>query len=86
MNSLEALDRILFLARSCDYEVREHRKMYCDMLENTIKQDLEILNILKDKVLLYIYDNEANQLYIAENKEYITDKEEQLLKEWINRG
>ena len=43
MNSKEALERILMLARPCDYEVREHRNNYCDMLENVIKKDLDRL-------------------------------------------
>lgn len=56
MKSKEALGRLLMLARPCAYEVREHRNSYCDMLENTIKQDLErkeklekVIDILKDK-------------------------------------
>ena len=40
MRSKEALERLLMLARPCDYEVREHRNNYCDMLENVIKKDL----------------------------------------------
>ena len=47
MTSKEALERILMLARPCDYEVREHRNNYCDMLENVIKQDLERLEKLE---------------------------------------
>ena len=43
MSSKEALERILMLARPCDYEVREHRNNYCDMLENVIKKDLDLL-------------------------------------------
>ena len=43
MTSKEALERILMLARPCDYEVREHRNNYCDMLENVIKKDLDQL-------------------------------------------
>lgn len=43
MSSKEALERILMLARPCDYEVREHRNNYCDMLENVIKKDLDRL-------------------------------------------
>ena len=43
MSSKEALERILMLARPCDYEVREHRNNYCDMLENVIKKDLDQL-------------------------------------------
>ena len=43
MTSKEALERILMLARPCDYEVREHRNNYCDMLENVIKKDLDRL-------------------------------------------
>ena len=43
MSSKEALERILMLARPCDYEVREHRNNYCDMLENVIKKDLNQL-------------------------------------------
>lgn len=47
MNSKEALERILMLARPCAYEVREHRNNYCDMLENAIKQDLDRLEQLE---------------------------------------
>ena len=43
MRSKEALERLLMLARPCDYEVREHRNNYCDMLENVIKKDLDQL-------------------------------------------
>lgn len=43
MRSKEALERLLMLARPCDYEVREHRNNYCDMLENAIKKDLDQL-------------------------------------------
>ena len=43
MSSKEALERLLMLARPCDYEVREHRNNYCDMLENVIKKDLDQL-------------------------------------------
>ena len=43
MSSKEALERLLMLARPCDYEVREHRNNYCDMLENVIKKDLNQL-------------------------------------------
>ena len=43
MSSKEALERILMLARPRDYEVREHRNNYCDMLENVIKKDLDRL-------------------------------------------
>ena len=46
----------------------------------------EILKILKDKLCLYIYDNEPNQLYVAGNTEDITDKEEELLKLWLSCG
>lgn len=49
MTSKEALERLLMLARPCAYEVREHRNSYCDMLENTIKQDLERLEVLEKK-------------------------------------
>lgn len=43
MRSKEALERILMIARPCDYEVREHRNNYCDMLENVIEKDLDRL-------------------------------------------
>ena len=43
MRSKEALERLLMLARPCDYEVREHRNNYCDVLENVIKKDLDQL-------------------------------------------
>ena len=43
MSNKEALERLLMLARPCDYEVREHRNNYCDMLENVIKKDLDRL-------------------------------------------
>ena len=43
MESKEALERLLMLARPCDYEVRKHRNNYCDMLENIIKKDLDQL-------------------------------------------
>lgn len=48
MTSKEALERILMLARPCDYEVREHRNNYCDMLENVIKKDLDRLEQLEN--------------------------------------
>lgn len=47
MSNKEALERILMLARPCDYEVREHRNNYCDMLENVIKKDLDLLEEYK---------------------------------------
>lgn len=47
MTPKEALDRLLMLARPCYYEVREHRKIYCDMLENTINQALDRLEQLE---------------------------------------
>ena len=48
MSSKEALERILMLARPCDYEVREHRNNYCDMLENVIEKDLVRLEQLEN--------------------------------------
>lgn len=62
MKSKEALERLLFLARACDYEVREHRNSYCDMLEKIIEKDLDrldklknIIEILKQHIEVYIY-------------------------------
>lgn len=52
MTSREALERILMLARPCDYEVREHRNNYCDMLENVINQDLDRLEKLEKAIEL----------------------------------
>ena len=52
MTSREALERILMLARPCDYEVREHRNNYCDMLENVINQDLDRLEKLEKTIEL----------------------------------
>ena len=82
MDSLEALERLLFLARACDYEVREHRKIYCDMLENTIKQDLELLKTIKKHLKLlglsitcFISGNPNNEI------DYEPKFEE--LKEWL---
>lgn len=49
-----------------------------------IKQDLEILDTLKDNIYFKIYDNEPNKLYVAENQIDITGKEK-LIKEWLNR-
>ena len=62
MKSKEALERLLFLARACDYEVREHRHSYCDILEKVIEKDLDrldklekIIEILKQHIEVYIY-------------------------------
>ena len=64
MNSKEALERILMLARPCAYEVREHRNNYCDMLENAIKQDLDRLEQLEkeNQRLKKVRDNYSDQL------------------------
>ena len=54
--SLEALESLLMIARpSNTIETYEHRKNYCDMLENIIKQDLEAYEQLQkdyDKALI----------------------------------
>lgn len=49
MTSKEALNRLMILARPCDYEVREHRNSYCDRLENVIEQDLDRLEELENE-------------------------------------
>lgn len=73
MNSKEALERILMLARPCAYEVREHRNNYCDMLENAIKQDLEQLKELRKnhaKLLVQVaHLEEENEKLEKENEE-----------------
>lgn len=85
MNSKEALERMLMLARPCAYEVREHRNSYCDMLENAIKQDLDRLEQLEkeNKELIrtknVILLNAKN--YVLKNTEL--EKENQELKEVI---
>ena len=95
MNSKEALERILMLARPCAYEVREHRNNYCDMLENAIKQDLdrleqlekenqelkEAIKILKEKVEINTY-----YLSLIDNEDGLTIKNYELLKKVFGNG
>ncbi len=83
--SLQALDNLVHCKSETKCKECRHKNL-CTMERdyNIIKQDLQILKILKDKLCLYIYDNEPNQLYVAGNTEDITDKEEALLKVWLN--
>lgn len=81
VSSKEALERILALARPCDYEVREHRNIYCDMLETVIKQDLdrleeyrkieEVIGIglitLYRALICGIYYKEDNHIFFTNN-------------------
>ena len=85
MNSKEALERILMLARPCAYEVREHRNSYCDMLENAIKQDLDRLEQLEKENQKLI---KTQNVILLNSKDYILknmelEKENEELKEAI---
>ena len=84
MKSKEALERLLFLARACDYEVREHRNSYCDILEKVIEKDLDrldklekIIEILKQHIdfvigLYHVKDIEV-YIYFGQSTINITD-------------
>ena len=82
MTSKEALERILMLARPCDYEVREHRNNYCDMLEDVIKKDLDRLEEyrkIEDELRI-----DLSVLFSAlKNGVYYFDYENQLIHDYV---
>lgn len=97
MTSKEALERLLVLARACDYEVREHRNSYCDMLEKAIQKDLErleklekVIEILK-RICLFEFEEETTYpqdewadcyvIYITQFNNGFNKEEYELLKE-----
>lgn len=86
MTSKKALEMLLSLSRPCDYEVKEHRKIYCDMLEKVIKKDLDRLEKLEKaktptleeviktwEVLGYVWSEYSSVIHLCYETSFITE-------------